>query len=135
MRTSTKKGLTSEEALNAVSNGESEAALVDAAAYAGYLNLQPGGAKQLRVICKSELFPATVVVYRKGSIDERTIEQLRTGLTTAHKTAQYRPLMMIWNLKGFEEVPADYSDDLDAILACYPIPKTIAVVGTVKTEK
>lgn len=135
VRTSTKKGLTSEEALNAVANGESDAALVDAAAYAGYLNLQPGGAKQLRVICKSELFPATVVVYRKGSIDERTIDQLRTGLTTAHKTAQYRPLMMIWNLKGFEEVPADYSEDLDAILACYPIPKTIATIGTAKVGK
>lgn len=135
MRTSTKKGLTSEESLNAVANGESDAALVDAAAYAGYLNLQPGGAKQLRVMCKSELFPATVVVYRKGSIDERTIDQLRTGLTTAHKTAQYRPLMMIWNLKGFEEVPADYSEDLATILDCYPIPKTIATIGTTKVEK
>ena len=49
----TKPAVTSEEALDAVVQGDAPAALVDASALLGYEKLQPGASKQLRVLCAS----------------------------------------------------------------------------------
>ena len=117
-----KPNVTVEEALNAVADGTLPAALVDAGGYAGYQELQPGLAKQLRVLCKSESFPPSVVAYRKGTLADDVVARVRSGLVGAHLTAQGKPLMMLWNLKGFEDVPADYAEQLANILKAYPAP-------------
>jgi ABC-type phosphate/phosphonate transport system substrate-binding protein len=122
LKTAPKNGLTPEEALNAVSNGEHAAVVVDAANYSSYRELQPGAAKRLRILAQSERFPASVLLTRKGTLAAATLEKLREGLTTAHKTSTYKPLLMMWNLKGFDTVPADYNAQLDLCLKNYPMP-------------
>lgn len=113
---------TAEEVLNAVANGECEAALVDSAAFTGYQNLQPGAAKRLRLLCKSDDFPPSVVVYKRGKLDEGTVTRIRSGMLSAHATPQYKPLLLLWNLKGFDLPGEAYSAQLDATLKAYPAP-------------
>jgi ABC-type phosphate/phosphonate transport system substrate-binding protein len=117
-----KSGSTSEEALDAVVSGESPAALVDVSALAGYANLQPGACKQLRVLCESERFPQNVIAYSKGAITEEAAADLRRALTQAHTTPSGKPLMMLWNIKGFGAIPADYEEHLEKITKGYPAP-------------
>jgi ABC-type phosphate/phosphonate transport system substrate-binding protein len=117
-----KPPVTPEHALDAVLSGESPAALVDIAALVGYQNLQPGAAQQLRVLCQSENFPQTVVAYSRGAVDDDTLARVRKLLTEAHTTAAGKPLMMLWNLKGFEDVPGDYDVQLKKIFKAYPPP-------------
>jgi ABC-type phosphate/phosphonate transport system substrate-binding protein len=118
----TKLGMTPDELLGAVANGEQTAVLVDIGAFEGYQALQPGVFKQLKVLQQSELFPPAVVAYRKGAITEKEAQQIREGLSTANQTTSGKMMMMLWNLKGFEVAPADYQQRLDAILKAYPIP-------------
>lgn len=121
-------GKTAEEVLDAVILGDSAAALVDNAALAGYQSLQPGAYKQLRVLCESEKFPPAVIAYRRGSVDDATIAQVKQSLVTAHQSVTSRPLMMLWNLKGFEAIPADYSQQLAEIRKAYPAQEKVAGV-------
>lgn len=139
-RPKAKPALTTEEALDSIVSGDGAAALVDIAALAGYQSLQPGAFKQLRILCQSESFPQTVIVSNKGSLDDATAKKIRSLLTTAHATPAGKPLLMLWNLKGFEEVPADYVAQLDAIHKAYPTPArpTLGVtpaVGMTPEEK
>lgn len=127
----TKPAMTSEEALDAIVNGDQTAALVDASALLGYQTLQPGAAKQLRCLCESEVFPPTVLAYRKGGLNEGTVASLRKLLTESHQTAAGKPLLMLWNLKGFELAPADYGEQLTRSLKNYPSPKSDT--GTIRT--
>lgn len=131
----TRPQVTAEEALNAVVQGDSPAALVDIAALNGYHTLQPGAAKQLRVLCQSELFPQTVIAYRKGSLDDETIARVRKLLVEAHQTAAGKPLMMLWSLKGFEDVPAEYLTHLDRISKAFPPNPTPIMTPTSASDK
>ncbi len=118
----TKPPISAEEALDAVVSGNAAAALVDISALIGYRTLQPGAYKQLRVLCESESFPQTVIAYQKGSLSEETAGKIRQLLIEAHTSAAGKPLMMLWNLRGFEDVPADYGAQLDRIAKSYPPP-------------
>jgi ABC-type phosphate/phosphonate transport system substrate-binding protein len=125
--------LTAENALDAVVNGEAPAVLVDASALTGYETLQPGAFKQLRVLARSEVFPQTVIAYNKGLLPEETAGRIRRLLLEAHNTAAGKPLMMLWSLKGFEGVPADYDAQLERIAKSYPAPSrptTVPVTAT-----
>jgi ABC-type phosphate/phosphonate transport system substrate-binding protein len=113
---------TVEDALDGVVTGDFPAALVDAAALSGYQSLQPGAYKHLRVLAESEKFPPAVIAYRRGALDEATAGRIKSGLVTAHQSVTSRPLMMLWNLKGFEDVPADYQQRLADIRKAYPAP-------------
>jgi len=131
-----KSTLTSEEALDAVINGDSAAALLDASAILGYKNLQPGAFQHLKVLCESPTFPPTVLAYTQGALSESTVAKVRTLLTGASQNAAGKPLLMMWNVKGFEDVPADYEEHLARIAKEFPAPKPDAVrtVGRTKAE-
>jgi ABC-type phosphate/phosphonate transport system substrate-binding protein len=116
----TKPAVTAEEALDAIVMGGATAALVDISALVGYQKLQPGASKHLRILCESENFPQTVIAYTKGGLSDEMIGKIRRLLTEAHTTAAGKPLMMLWNLKGFEDIPADYDTQLEKILRSYP---------------
>ncbi len=118
------KSQTAEEVLDEVVSGDCCAALVDAAQLSGYQALKPGAFKHLRVMCESECFPPAVVAYRKDSLSEAAVEKLRSGLVEANKTPAGKPLMMIWNVKGFENTPKDYDAQLTECLKAYPGPKS-----------
>lgn len=117
-----KPAVTAEEALDQVVSGDAAAALVDAAALAGYRNLQPGAARHLKVLVQSDRFPPTVLAYNKTTADPRSVELVRKLLLNAHQTPAGKPLMMLWSLQGFEDVPADYDAALKAVRVAYPPP-------------
>lgn len=119
-----KPPVTSEDALDAVVRGESPAALVDAAALVGYQNLQPGAAKKLRVLCKSDAFPQNVIAYSKGALTDETAKKLRKALIEAHETPAGKPLMILWSIKRFDEIPSEYDKHLEAAAKAYPTPLT-----------
>ncbi len=127
--------LTPEEALNGVVSGNHTATLIDLAGFAGYQNLQPGAVKHLRILAKSEVFPLAVIAARKGSLSESATNRLKAGLIDANRAAQYKPLMMMWNIRGFEEMPGDYQAQLNAIVKAYPMPSIDPDVGTATVEK
>jgi len=135
----TKPAMTTEEALDAILAEDATAALVDIGALTGYQNLQPGAFKNLRILCQSDPFPQTVLVANKGSLNEETLGKIRKLLVEAHNTPAGKPLMMLWNLKGFEEVPADYDLQLDRIAKAYAPPARAVPLtpagGTTPKEK
>jgi ABC-type phosphate/phosphonate transport system substrate-binding protein len=114
--------LTAEEALDGVVSAQCEAALVDISALAGYQKLQPGAYKRLRILCESDKFPQNVIAYSKGSLTDAEADQLRDVLTGAHKTPTGKPLMMLWSITRFADVPADYQAQLDKSAKAYPVP-------------
>lgn len=114
--------ITPEEALDQVVSGDAAAAVIDSANLTGYQNLQPGAARQLRVLCQSERFPPTVMAYNKGTANPAAVEQVRRLLLNANQTPAGKPLMMLWSLQGFEDVPADYEAALKVTRAAYPPP-------------
>ena len=133
-----KSTLTSEEALDAVINGDSAAALLDVSAILGYKNLQPGAFQHLRILAESPTFPPTVLAYTKGTLSDATVAKVRTLRTGASQNAAGKPLLMMWNVKGFEEIPADYEECLTRIAKEFPAPKSAdggaRTVGRTKPE-
>lgn len=121
------KTQSAEEVLDEIVSGDSSACLVDAAQLAGYQTLKPGAFKHLKVMCESDAFPPAVVAYRKGSLSDEAVEKLRIGLVNANTTPAGKPLMMLWNVKGFESTPADYEALLAACAKAYPVPKATPV--------
>jgi ABC-type phosphate/phosphonate transport system substrate-binding protein len=126
---------TTEDAITAVLTGDAEAALVDYAAIKNYQALRPGAGKNIKILCESESFPVSVLAVKKGVVAPGTLTQIRDGLTQAHKSAEGKMLMMLWNLKGFAEVPKDYDDQLDKIAKAYPPPAKIGPTVATKVEK
>jgi ABC-type phosphate/phosphonate transport system substrate-binding protein len=114
--------VTPEGALDAVVNGTSAAALVDVAAWAGYQKIHPAASGKLRVLCESDSFPQNVIAYNKGSITPAQAKDLADVLTQAHAKPGGKPLMMLWNIKGFDAIPANYEKQLDASIKAYPAP-------------
>lgn len=111
-----------EEALDNVFDGTTDAALVDELALECFKRRKPFRFAKLKVLEKSEVFPAAVVAYRPGTLDADTLDRFREGMTNANKAALGRQFMALWKLTGFEPVPPDYDHDLAAILRAYPPP-------------
>jgi ABC-type phosphate/phosphonate transport system substrate-binding protein len=114
------------DALDAILEEDTPAALVDASAFAAYQNNKPGAAKQLRVLCQSDVFPATVIVYRKGGLDAAAIRKIETGLLKANTDPEGKAFLMLWSLKGFGEIPANYEESLQRTLKQYPSPDKVS---------
>ncbi len=112
----------SDSVLDAVADGKTPAALLDAATVLGYANNKPGKAKQIKVLCQSDPFPPTVIVFRKGGVDPSIVEKVRSGLVQAKDNAHGRAFLFLWKLKGFEDVSAVYEADLQKIFKAYPPP-------------
>jgi ABC-type phosphate/phosphonate transport system substrate-binding protein len=117
----------SEEALQAVAAGRVDAALVDAISLACYKMLYPGPAARLKVLEKSEVFPAAVVAYHAGAVNKQTLHRFKSGMLNAAKTAYGRQMLLMGRMTGFEPVPKDYKKLLAQVVRTYPPPKTFAV--------
>lgn len=114
--------MTPDEVLNAISQGQLASAVVDVSSLNSYRVNKPGAARQLKVVCESEPFPPAVIVYRKGALEPGTVDKIRAGLRKAHETSQGRAFLMLWKLKGFEDVPADFDEEMRRIAKAYPAP-------------
>jgi len=112
-----------EEALDDVLRRKVDAIVVDGVSLECYGLLKPGCHSGLKVVEQSPAFPAAVVAYRQGAVDEAKLARFRDGLIKANQDTRSRELMFMWRLTAFEAVPADYQESLTAIRKAYPCPK------------
>jgi ABC-type phosphate/phosphonate transport system substrate-binding protein len=112
--------LTPDESLDAVVTGTQRCALVDIGSLNAYENSKPGNFQVLRELDKSEFFPPAVIAYRKGSVDEKSVAQIKDGLLKAHTTSHGKAFMMLWKLRGFSDLPDGFDAHLERIAKAYP---------------
>lgn len=84
--------------------------------------IRPGAFKTLDVVRTSEPFPAGVLVYNEGGLNEKTLARVQKGLRKANSSDRGQELMQKWGIVSFDAVPGEYQSDLDAILKAYPSP-------------
>ncbi len=105
-----------------MAEGHADAAVVDDVELESFRKKYPKTAAKLRVLQQSEVLPATVIAYQKGSLDDATLKRFRTGLLAAKTTERGRKLLELFHMTGFEEVPADYEQRLAECVKAYPVP-------------
>jgi ABC-type phosphate/phosphonate transport system substrate-binding protein len=123
-----------EVALDDVVRGKTQAAVIDEVSLDCYQQVKPGCFARLKVLQRSRVFPAGVIVYRQGALDRDTLDRFKTGMTTANQNERGRELMTMWKLTAFETVPADYEQTLADILRAYPPPGITATISTSHTD-
>lgn len=111
-----------EESLDDLVDGTVGVVVVDGAALDCYKDRKPNRFVKLKEIDKSDVFPAGVIVYHPGGLEESKLRRVREGMIAANQTAAGRQLLTLWRLSGFEAVPADYDQTLINILKTYPPP-------------
>jgi len=113
---------TPEEAIDAVVNGQVDAALADDAFLDWYKSRKPARFARLKVIEKSAPFPSPVITYRAGGLDDATLDRLRKGMLSAKDNPRGVELMKLCQVTSFEPVPDDYDKQLTEIAKAYPAP-------------
>jgi ABC-type phosphate/phosphonate transport system substrate-binding protein len=111
-----------EAALDDVLRRKVDAAVVDGVSLESYKLLKPGCHSGLKIVLESEVFPAAVVAYRAGALDDATLARCRDGLVRANQSTRTRELMFMWRMTAFETIPDDYQEILTAIRKSYPAP-------------
>lgn len=109
-----------EATLNDVLRDKVQAAVVDSAALEMFEELNPGRFKDLKVLAKSEAFPAITIAYYEGGVNAATIKRFREGMLKANDNDQGQNALANVNLTAFEAVPADYAKLLEGIRKAYP---------------
>ena len=110
-------------ALDEVARGKAQATVVDTVALEFYKEVKAAVFdKNLKILLQSEPFPSSVIVYKKGALDEAAVKQFRDGLLKAHTIPAGRDMMKSWNIDAFEPIPKEYAMSLDALLKIYPAP-------------
>jgi ABC-type phosphate/phosphonate transport system substrate-binding protein len=110
------------EAIDDVVDGLAQVAVVDAVALEWFKDHKCGRFSKTRILETSESFPAGVIAYRPGAVDDATLDKFRNGLTTLNKARLGRELLMLWHLSAFEPVPDDYQQTVSDIVKVYPPP-------------
>jgi ABC-type phosphate/phosphonate transport system substrate-binding protein len=113
---------TVEDALDDVVDGAVQATVVDAASLECYKRRKPARFAKLRCLEKSGVFPAAVVAYHAGALDEETLRKFQVGMQNANKSAFGRQLLTLWQITGFETIPVDYQQTLTEVAKAYPAP-------------
>ncbi len=111
-----------EEALDDVVDGTVDGAIVDSVAMECYQRRKPGRAAQLKELLKSDPFPATVIAYQPGKLDDVSLRRFREALIDVKQTMAGRQVLALWRITGFESVPKDYEETLTRIASAYPAP-------------
>jgi ABC-type phosphate/phosphonate transport system substrate-binding protein len=122
-----------EEALDDVVDGAVQAAIIDGVSLECYQRRKPARFARLKTLDQSEIFPAAVVAFHPGGLDEGTLRQFREGMINANKAPLGRQFMTLWKMSGFEAIPADYEQIMTEILKCYPAPRSEKAQVTVPT--
>jgi len=115
--------VTAEEALDAVSCADVDAALADGNILDWYKKRKPADYARLKVIETSEAFPATVVAYYAEALDDATLRRFREGMLSAKDNPRSVELMTLCQMTSFEPVPDDYDTVFKKIVKAYPPPK------------
>ena len=112
-----------ELAIDAVVNGESDAVLIDGCFLHWYESRKPARFAKLKVVEKSEAFPAAIVGYCAHALDEATLRRFREGMLSAKDNPRGVQLMTLCQMTSFEPVPDDYEQLLKDIVKAYPPPE------------
>ena len=104
--------------------GKIDAAVIDKVGLDFYQFLKPGDFGRLKIVESSEAFPAAVVAYREGSIDETLLNRFKTGMIQANQSQRGRDMMHLFKITAFEPIPEDYQQTLDDIVKAYPEPES-----------
>jgi len=113
-----------DDALDDVVDGIVQATVVDSVSLASFQKRKPVRFARLKIIQESETFPAGVVVYHPGALDEATLKRFRDGMVNASRSLRGQQLLALVRMTGFEQVPDDYNDLLTSIAKAYPPPAT-----------
>jgi ABC-type phosphate/phosphonate transport system substrate-binding protein len=110
------------DALDNVLLGTIHATVVDDLGLEHYNDLKPGCFKKLKVIAKSENFPTGVIAYRENGLSKETLAKFHQGMINAKNDVKAREMMALFQLTGFEEIPANFSELLAGVIRAYPPP-------------
>jgi len=111
-----------EDALDNVIDGTVQAAVVDTVALECYEKRKPGRFAKVNTALESEPFPAGVIAYRPGALDDDTLKRFREGMISANQTRRGQQLLTMCRVTGFEHVPEDFDQALADIVKAYPPP-------------
>lgn len=118
---SIEKSNSPKDALDDVARGKVQVAILGTSSLEFYKEVRgPVFEKNLRVLQESEEFPPAVLLYKPGTVDEKTVAQFRDGLLKAHTIPDGRDMMKSWNIESFALIPKDYDMKLAAVLKAYP---------------
>jgi ABC-type phosphate/phosphonate transport system substrate-binding protein len=109
-----------EDAIEAVIDGTADFTAIGNVSWDVYQDRKPGRAKRLRVLEESPEFPASVIVYNELESNEENQKKFRDNLVNADKTREGRQTLNLWHISGFQDVPKDYEQEVDAIVKRYP---------------
>lgn len=115
-----------EDALDDVVDGLADAVVVDSVSLECYRRRKAARLARLKVLQQSETFPAAVVAYHPGALDDDTFTKFRDGMINANKGALGRQFLTLWKLTGFEPIPNDFDQTVAAIVKAYPPPPSPA---------
>jgi ABC-type phosphate/phosphonate transport system substrate-binding protein len=117
---------TCEDALDDVVDQVAQGCVIDGVSLDLFKKRKPGRFAQLKTVAESEVFPAAVVAYYPGSLDQATLQRFQDGMKDATKTVLGKQLLTLWKLSDFELVPDDYEQICTDIIKCYPPPAASA---------
>jgi ABC-type phosphate/phosphonate transport system substrate-binding protein len=110
----------SEAALDAVLLGKVQAAIVDKSGLDVYREINPGRFNRLKIIGESPVFPPSVIAYDPKQVDEKLVNQFKSGMLKANQSAKGREVMSTFKITSFEPVPAGFDAKLTEIRKAYP---------------
>jgi ABC-type phosphate/phosphonate transport system substrate-binding protein len=109
-----------EQGLDDVVTGKVAAVVVDQSSLDAYHTIKPGCHRRLKVVQKSPVFPAGVIVYRPGSLSAEVLQRFEKGLLAAHHNVRQQFAMSLFRLSSFDPVPPNYFQVLSDIRKHYP---------------
>jgi ABC-type phosphate/phosphonate transport system substrate-binding protein len=112
-----------EIALDDLTDGKTQAAIVDNVAWESYRQRKPARANRLKLVQESEVFPAAVIAYRTGSLDKATVKRFQDALLNGQRTALGRQLLTLWKMTSLETTPSKFEETLEKTLKAYPAPE------------
>lgn len=116
------KSGTVHDSIHKLIEGDADVTVTDAASWSYFQKLYPGPAQNVKVMAKSDVFPPTVVVYKKGGISAETLEKFREGMLTAHKNSKGQKMMTTIKMERFDSLPSNYNEMVTECLKNYPLP-------------
>jgi ABC-type amino acid transport substrate-binding protein len=111
-----------EDALDDAVDGKVQAVVVDQAGLDAYKRRKPGRYRQLKIVARSQPFPAVVLAYNTKTLTPTTLHRFRDGLLSADKKEKGQTLLTFFRVTRFEKVPADFDRVLAETRAAYPAP-------------
>jgi len=111
-----------EAALDGLVDGVHQAAVVDVVGLDCYKQRKPARFGQIKIVQKSEIFPASVIAYRAGTFDKATLDLLKQRMAAATRNPLTQQLLTLWKLTAIEPIPPDFEETMANMLKFYPPP-------------